>query len=229
MVLKALSGKIDRFYLAGGTALSLFYFQHRLSVDLDFFTPDFRYSDVKRIIAYLEGSLNKKIKLLRQNIKEDSVKIAVFNILFSANDTLKMDFVEDTVKLLKEPKIVNGIRILSLEDIYLRKLYALAGMVRAFDETGRDRFLGGRVEAKDFFDIYCLSIMVMPLSKFVSKYCSNTVIVEGIIKWFRTYDRMAIIDGILSLNMNKGVDYRTMEKYFKTEVNKIIDTQIGEI
>ena len=42
-VLKALSGRMDNFYLAGGTALSLFYFQHRLSVDLDFFTQNFIY------------------------------------------------------------------------------------------------------------------------------------------------------------------------------------------
>lgn len=28
----------DYFYFTGGTALSIFYFQHRLSEDLDFFT-----------------------------------------------------------------------------------------------------------------------------------------------------------------------------------------------
>ena len=33
-VLRALSGRVNEFYLAGGTALSLFYFRHRLSVEL---------------------------------------------------------------------------------------------------------------------------------------------------------------------------------------------------
>ena len=56
-VLKKLSGKIDDFYLAGGTALSLFYFQHRLSVDLDFFAPakEFSFRRVEEIVAELEN------------------------------------------------------------------------------------------------------------------------------------------------------------------------------
>ena len=29
----------DNFYLAGGTALSVYYLQHRVSDDLDFFSP----------------------------------------------------------------------------------------------------------------------------------------------------------------------------------------------
>ena len=120
-VLKALSGKVDDFYLAGGTALSLFYFQHRLSVDLDFFASDFVYSDVKRMVTYLENALRKKITIKGQNLRGKTAKIVVYDVHFTANETLKIDFVEDTVNLLKEPKLVDGIRVLSLEDIYLRK------------------------------------------------------------------------------------------------------------
>ena len=60
-VLNALSGKIGSFYLAGGTALSLFYFQHRLSVDLDFFTREFVNLDVLRIVKYLKNVLKKEV------------------------------------------------------------------------------------------------------------------------------------------------------------------------
>ena len=49
-VLKALEGKIDNFYLAGGTALSLFYFHHRQSDDLDFFTQEFNQDMINKII-----------------------------------------------------------------------------------------------------------------------------------------------------------------------------------
>jgi predicted nucleotidyltransferase component of viral defense system len=227
-VLKALSGRAGNFYLAGGTALSLFYFQHRLSVDLDFFARDFVYSDIKRIVAYLKDTLKKKMTLKGQSLKEKTAKIVVYNMHFTAKDTLKIDFVEDTVDLLMEPKLVDGIRVLSLEDIYLRKLYALAGMFKTADDTGRDKFIGGRTDAKDFYDVYCLSHIFMPLSEFVAKYCDRAIM-EAIVRWFRTFDRMYMMDGMLTLAMNKRIDYKSIERHFKAEVSKIIDYEIGEL
>ena len=79
-VLKMLSGRIDNFYLAGGTALSLFYFQHRLSVDLDFFTREFVNSDVLRITKYLKDVLKKEVRLVGRNLSEKTAKIAAYNI-----------------------------------------------------------------------------------------------------------------------------------------------------
>lgn len=225
-VLKALAGKIDGFYLAGGTALSLFYFQHRLSVDLDFFTQDFVYSNITGIAKYLEDKLNKDVKLIGQSLEKKTARMAVYNIHFTAAVALKIDFVEDTVELLKKTKVVDGIHVLSLEDIYLRKLYALAGMVKIPDETGRDKFIGGRSDAKDFYDVYFLSHTFMPLSKFVARYCGPAVM-EAVVKWFRIYDRMAMMDGVLDLDTNKAVDYRTIERHFKKEIDSILEHELG--
>ena len=61
--LKSLSGRIDEFYLSGGTALSLFYFQHRLSSDLDFFTKDFSVRRIKEIVSYMSSDLAIPIPL----------------------------------------------------------------------------------------------------------------------------------------------------------------------
>ncbi len=226
VVLRALADKINDFYLAGGTALSLFYFQHRLSVDLDFFTHRFVYSDITNIVKYLEGALNKKISLKGQNLGNKNVKIVVYNVHFTATDLLKIDFVEDAIPLLKKTKMVDGINILSLEDIYLRKLYALAGMIKTLDEAGRGKFIGGRADAKDFYDVYLLSHTFMSLSKFAAKYC-NPVMIEALIKWFRTYDRMAVINGLLALDTNKAVDCKVMDKHFKKEIDKILDYELG--
>lgn len=226
--LRALSGRIDDFYLAGGTALSLFYFQHRLSIDLDFFTHDFDYSSIAKIAEYLEGGLKKKVNLIGQNLDKETAKMAVYSIKFTAGNVLKIDFVEDTVELLKKTKTVDGIRILSLEDIYLRKLYALAGMVRTIDEAGQGKFVGGRADAKDFYDVYFLSHTAMPLSKFAAKYC-GPVLKEAIIKWFRTYDRMAMMDGVLSLDTDKAIDCKAMERHFKKEVDTMLEDELGEL
>ena len=227
-VLKALSGRIDDLYLAGGTALSFFYFQHRLSADLDFFTRRFDYQAIKETVQYLEGALNKKIEFVGSNLDQKSAQMAVYNIQFTTQDVLKIDFVEDVVDLLKKTRVVDGIRILSLEDIYMRKLYALAGMVKAVDETGRGKFLGGRADAKDFYDVYCLSHTFMPLSKFLPQHCDRTVI-EAIIRWYRTFDRMPMIDGVLGLVTTRAVDYKAQEKHFKLEIDKLIELEIGGV
>ena len=45
---------VDNFYLTGGTALSAFYLQHRLSEDLDFFSPD--PNVIRLVMSHIEGS-----------------------------------------------------------------------------------------------------------------------------------------------------------------------------
>ena len=151
----------------------------------------------------------------------------VYNIYFTPKNVLKIDFVEDSVDLIKEPKKVDGINVLSLEDIYIRKLYALAGMIKGFDEAGRAQFTGGRSDAKDFYDLYFLSHTFIPISRFVKRYCDATMI-EAVIRWFRTFDRMAMMDGILTLDTDKKIDYKNFEKHFKKEIDKIIEEQLGE-
>ena len=224
-VLKALSGRIDDFYLAGGTALSLFYFQHRMSVDLDFFTPAFSQKRINEILGCLKKSLNREIKLVAQALGKDKAKLQIYDIYFSKKDTLKIDFVEDIFKLIKPTKIVNGINVLSLEDIYIRKLYAIVGVIPIQDIIGKRKLVGGRADAKDFYDIYFLSHTFMPISKFVSKY-GDPAMIEGLISWFRTYDRIQMIDGILSLKIDKKLNYKNMEKHLSQEIDEIIKKQI---
>ncbi len=227
-VLKTLSGKIDDFYLAGGTALSLFYFQHRLSIDLDFFTHSFSSKRIAEVVSYLETNLKKEIKLVSQTLKKDKARMRIYNIYFAHRNVLKIDFVEDVFNLIKKPKVVEGVRVLSLEDIYIRKLYALIGIIPVQDIIGKKKFIGGRIDAKDFCDLYFLSHTFTPLSKFISKYGDNAM-KEGLINWFRTYDRTQMIDGILNLNMDKRINYKIMERHFDKEIDEIIKSQIERI
>lgn len=228
-VLKALSNKVNDFYLVGGTALSLFYFQHRLSVDLDFFTPKLSFARVKEIVDYLQKALEcKEIKLIAQNLEKDKTKMLIYNINFSTADILKIDFVEDVFELITEVKTVDGIRVLSLEDIYIRKIYAVCGNIEIEDDVGRKNFIGGRVAAKDFYDLYFLSHVFMPLSGFAQKHC-DAATKESLIRWFKMYDRMTMVDGILQIDTEKNVNAKSIEKHFAKEVGKIIEQQIGEI
>ncbi|MBL7196598.1 MAG: nucleotidyl transferase AbiEii/AbiGii toxin family protein [Candidatus Omnitrophica bacterium] len=225
-VLRLLSDKLEEFYLAGGTALSLYYFHHRESLDLDFFTHDFERVKIKRIIDELSKSLGKKIELISEQNRKNILKIAVYLIHFSKKDSLKIDFVEDMHRLIKSPKIINGIAVLSLEDIYLRKIYAMTGTFEAVDVIGAKMVIGGRQEAKDFYDLYCLSTVFMSLSQFAEKFC-DAVRKEALIRWFRTYDRMEVKTSLLDLRTNKKIDYNTIEKHFKKQIDRLIEEEIG--
>ena len=224
----ALKGKIDEFCLAGGTALSLFYFQHRISFDLDFFTRRFSQARIEEIIARLKGSLERDIKLIGQSRGKNSVRMMAYNICFSEVDILKVDFVEDFMPIIKDPKTVDGVNILSLNDIYARKISAVTGTVKIIDDTGREDFTGGRADAKDFYDLYFLSHTFMPLSEFADKYC-DFMPIEGLVRWFKTYDRMSIMDGLLSLDTDKKIDCKGMEKHFKKEIERLIARKLDNI
>lgn len=224
--LKILAGKLGGFYLGGGTALSWYYFHHRQSLDLDFFTADFQKSVISGVIKGLAEELKQRIELVAEQNKKDMVRIAVYMVRFGKKEQLKIDFVEDLLKAIKPPRVVNGIPVLSLEDIYLRKIYAATGTIQTLDDIGRKKTSGGRQEAKDFYDLYCLSSIFVPLYKFADKYC-DAVRKEALVRWFRTYDRLSIKSGLLELVINQVADYRLMERHFKQEIDKLLEKEVG--
>lgn len=220
-----LSGKISDFYLAGGTALSLYYLHHRQSQDLDFFTAQFSKKGIADIVRFISEGLKKEIRLIGEQAQDKRAKMAVYSVAINKKDYLKIDFVEDFLELIRKPKLVNGIKVMSLEDIYLRKIYAVTGTFFTEDSIGRTTTKGGRQDAKDFYDLYCLSYIFMRLSKFCFKYC-NQLTREALIRWFRTYDRMAIKTGLLELKLRKDIDYKNMEQHFKKETDKILEKEV---
>lgn len=225
-VLRALAGKIDDFYLVGGTALSLYYFHHRQSLDLDFFTTEFGKKRIEEIVKFLAVGLNKRVNLIAEQNQKNKVRIAVYSVPINRKEALKIDFVEDYLGLIKPPKLVNGIKVASLEDIYIKKIYAISGTGTEEDSAGRKVSRGNREEAKDFFDLYCLSHTFMRLSDFCFKYC-KPVLREGVIRWFRTYSRMDMKIGFLQLELRQAVDYNDIGRNFKKEINKLIEKEVG--
>ena len=224
-ILDQLTGKLEDFYLAGGTALAHFYFRHRLSLDLDFFTSNFSFTKIKKIVAELETKLKKSVQLVEQINVPDRANMMVFMVHFTKKLAIKIDFVEDFLELLKPLNVVNGIPVLSLEDIYIRKIYTVAGAGVDTDITGRKVIKGGREEAKDFYDIYYLSTTSIPLANFAFLYCDG-VIRENLVRWYRTYDRFAIKSGIIDLQTINKIDYTVMDRHFKKEIEKIIEREV---
>lgn len=227
-ILFAIKNKTGSFYLAGGTALSLFYFQHRLSEDLDFFTQKFDLGEVKKVIETIESFTGQKAVLKAENTKPEFVKMQGFDIRMRSGTKIKVDFVQDCLKLLKNLNEFNGIPVLSVEDIYLRKIFAAAGSLVTTNLVGKPDIAGGRQEAKDYFDLYVLSHTFMPLSKFAREFC-GPVQKEGLIRWFNTFDRFRMKSGLLELKTKVQHNWPTMEKHFNKEIDRLIAMEMDSI
>jgi predicted nucleotidyltransferase component of viral defense system len=220
-VLQALKDRAKPFYLAGGTALAKFYFQHRDSYDLDFFTQDYSTKRIDDLTTLLAKTTGKKMKLVRESQKEGFAKIRIYELFFGSNEALKIDFVEDFVPLIGPLKQVDGIDVLSLDDIYLRKIYAIAGTFPEIDKIGQKRFVGGREEAKDYCDLYQLSSTHLPLSEFVIKHC-NDLQKEALVRWYHVYNRLEIKVGLTELKTRIPVEFAVLERHFKREIDALI-------
>ena len=125
----------SRFYFSGGTALSLYYLQHRESVDLDFFSEkEFAPQEIlEKVTSWAE----------KHQCTVEYVPLAqthVFNITFPNNKTVKVDFVFYPYKSVGESQVIDGISIDSELDIAVNKLLVAEQ----------------RAEVKDFVDLYFL-------------------------------------------------------------------------
>jgi predicted nucleotidyltransferase component of viral defense system len=141
---------LQKFYLAGGTALAL-QLGHSISVDLDLFTnSDFESSE---IIEQLRKDL--EIQIILQ--KDRNSMIINARKQNTQNEFVKIDFVKYPNPLITEIQQYDKIRFLSTDDIIPMKLSAIAN----------------RGAKKDFYDIYELlksfSLTTM-LELFTKKY-----------------------------------------------------------
>jgi hypothetical protein len=117
-----------RFYLAGGTALSL-QLGHRLSVDLDFFSPS---EDIPTVRAQLEQALAPFQPTLADS--------AWGNLVYLARG-IRLGFYGYGHPLVAPLVQAESARLVSQEDIALMKLDALLA----------------RAMRKDFYDLYFIT------------------------------------------------------------------------
>ena len=221
IVLQALKGRVAPFYLAGGTALSRFYFQHRDSYDLDFFSQSYSSAKIRELAGFIEKTTGKKMKLIGESHREGFAKISIYELILGKNDSLKIDFVEDVLPLAGPLKQVDGIDILSLDDIYLRKIHAVSGVLPEVDKIGQKRFVGGREEARDLFDLYRLSSAYKRLSRFALEY-GDDLQREALVRWYHTYHRQEIKVGLMEIKTRNPVEFVTLERHFKQEIDELI-------
>jgi len=209
--------KFKDYYLTGGTALA-FYFKHRFSEDLDFFSQKYQKSDPDKIMKYIAAETGFDYQLDTQQDDPKLIPMKVYFMELKDKQVLKIDFVKDYVENVGAIK--NGLH--SVEDIYRRKMYAAIGMQGKESDTGRE-VATGRQSVKDLFDIYYLSSKYKPLSEIFFEYFPYNQ-AERLDVWYRGFDRM---EAKLSLmDLVSGIDTGKVFKYLDDQILKKIPAKL---
>ncbi len=125
----------SRFYFTGGTALSHYYFQHRYSEDLDFFSEN-KFENLT-ILTLIEKLKNKHHFDFQSRFVEVVYR---FNLIFKNGTNLKVDFGFYPYKRVEKGIQDKGLTVDSLLDIAINKLMTI----------------NQRTDIKDFVDLYYL-------------------------------------------------------------------------
>lgn len=134
-VLSAVSQEsaLGDFYLTGGTVLAVYYFQHRFSEDLDFFS----FEEPDRM--FLRGFTEKlKDLLAAESMRFERLYDRNQFFFYFGGEELKVEFTKYPFSQLERPMMKDGINVDSLRDIAANKLMAML-----------DRF-----DPKDFVDLF---------------------------------------------------------------------------
>lgn len=123
------------FYFTGGTALSAIYLNHRLSEDLDFFSPEkFDTLPVQNLMTQL--SKKYPFKITSQELEV----VRIYLLQFKDGEKLKVDFGYYPYKRFKKGQMIDSMEVDSLFDIAVNKMQTIHQ----------------RSDVKDFVDLFFL-------------------------------------------------------------------------
>jgi predicted nucleotidyltransferase component of viral defense system len=180
------------FYLAGGTALSL-QIGHRLSADLDFFSPT---EDIPTIRAELENVL----AIFHCALADSSWG----NLVYLAKD-IRVGFYGYGFPLVSPMVEIDEIHLASIEDIALMKLDAMLS----------------RAARKDFYDLYfiCKNIPLKQLfKKAEQKYPSIRDFEAQTAKRLVYFDNA---ENESEPSLLENITWQTVKEYFIKQVKEI--------
>ena len=191
------------FYLTGGTALSAFYLQHRLSKDLDFFTE----GDVEAelILAFL-----RSIPEVQELELERKFDRKIFLIGYSDGEQLRTEFTKYPFKAINPFTTVEGIHVDSMGDILVNKLMAMTD----------------RKDIKDYVDIYFILKESPELA--IEEMIGKTEQKFGIkgLKYILQGRFLECPANIELLNMKKTCNAKDLVAFFKETARTLIKRSI---
>ena len=192
----------DVFRLTGGTALSAFYLQHRISEDLDFFSSEkVVFHSLERVLRGMDCvSEISYTKQFDRNLFQIKLRDASF---------LKVEFTFFPLKNLEDPHTIEGMRVDSFLDIVVNKICAIAD----------------RTDVKDFVDLYyALKKDNLSLNRLISlaeKKCE----IRGI-RHILKRRLLQVPQGINQLRLKASIKADEMEDLFRRLIKKMVEKEI---
>lgn len=184
------------FYLTGGTALSGFYYRHRLSEDLDFFSHDVTLDSLPTLMRHVAKELGLTIK---------QTQISPSFMRYQAAGSLQIDLVADVSYRVDAPQLIGNFMVDCVKNIAVNKVGCILG----------------RFEPKDFVDLYFLlenekydifELMELGQNK------------DGGLEPFVWANLLADVEKMEILpRMVKPLNLKVLKKYFLNLRNRILD------
>jgi len=181
---------VKKSYLAGGTALAL-YQEHRISVDLDFFTQQ----------EFDENVLSSELKTL-PDFREDGI---AWKTVWGRVGQTKFSLFYYNYPLIKKTTQFEGVQIIGKEDIAAMKIHAL-------EDRGTKR---------DFFDLFFLAkefTLEEMLGYYDQKY---GVLQEHVYMILRSLNYFADAEIDKDPRMLTPVSWEDVKSFFAEEVRRL--------
>ena len=194
------------FYLAGGTALSEFYFQHRKSEDLDFFSEkELSLPSLKKFA----GSIQSRIPLDKVEFQSG---FGLFTFFFYPKGEVakyKIDFGQYPFNTIEKPRNVSGLLVESLYDIAVDKAHTISV----------------RPRLRDFIDLYFIfqEREDWKFNRLVQKAQEKFEIVVDPLQLGENLTQVRSLQDMPI--MIKSVDMKNVQHFFLKEAKKL-ETQI---
>lgn len=191
-----------KFYLAGGTALSEFYLQHRKSEDLDFFTQEeLSLPSLKRFA----GSIESFVPLDKVEYQHGFGLYTFFFYPKGEVAKYKIDFGQYPFGPIENPKNIDGLLVESLYDIAVDKAHTVSI----------------RPRLRDFIDLY----FILEEKK---DWRFRELTQKGQEKFEIVVDPLQLGENLMQVSslqdmpiMMKEVDMKKVRRFFLTEAKNL--------
>ena len=119
----------QKFYLTVGTALSEFYFQHRLSEDIDLFSE---YEVNPRAVEAFLQAISRTLKISKI-VKQNYLGLYTYKLQYDDREELKIDFNYYPFPKIEKAGYFGKLEVSSMYDIAVNKIHTIASRTRVRD------------------------------------------------------------------------------------------------
>lgn len=192
------------FRFTGGTALSAFFLEHRLSEDLDFFSSE--KIPVDKCQYFLSGlncaSVISGTRKFDRNI---------FVLKHKDGSVLKVEFTHYPLQNIEATWDLHDLRIDGFLDIVVNKLCAIAD----------------RVEAKDYVDVYCALRKSNLSLEYLMELAERKCEIKGI-RHIMKSRLLQLPEGADLLPLQVDIKAQDIESFFERHIRQVVEEEISD-